>query len=128
MANLLLQCTMDIFCRLPDFSIEMPVCSAFKEGTLFLVFLYPEEPKPEFVNLLRSLGIDSQPGGPVRQPYLTYRPPKAGRIDFLGSIPGLLKWLHILLFAAVFNSLFQQSFQQLLIIRIYLRAFDCSTL
>jgi hypothetical protein len=28
----------------------------------------------EFVNLLRSSGIDSQPGGLVRQPYLTYRP------------------------------------------------------
>ncbi len=27
--------------------------------------------EPVFVNLLRSLGIDSQPGGPVRQPYLT---------------------------------------------------------
>jgi hypothetical protein len=31
-------------------------------------------PEPEFVNLLKSPGIDSQPGGPVRQPYLTYRP------------------------------------------------------
>jgi hypothetical protein len=31
-------------------------------------------PEPVFVNLLRSLGIGSQPGGPVRQPYLTYRP------------------------------------------------------
>jgi hypothetical protein len=30
--------------------------------------------EPEFVNLLRSPGIDSQPGGPVQQPYLTYRP------------------------------------------------------
>jgi hypothetical protein len=28
--------------------------------------------EPEFVNLLRSLGIDSQPGGLVRQPYVTY--------------------------------------------------------
>ena len=28
----------------------------------------------ELVNLLRSPGIDSQPGGPVRQPNLTYRP------------------------------------------------------
>jgi hypothetical protein len=27
-----------------------------------------------FVNLLRSTGIDSQHGGPVRQPYLLYRP------------------------------------------------------
>jgi hypothetical protein len=30
-------------------------------------------PEPEFVNLLRSPGIDSQPGGLVRQPYLMYR-------------------------------------------------------
>ncbi len=31
--------------------------------------------EPVFVNLLRSRGIDSQPsGGPVRQPYFTYRP------------------------------------------------------
>jgi hypothetical protein len=27
-------------------------------------------PEPEFVNLLRSQGIDAQPGGSVRQPYL----------------------------------------------------------
>ncbi len=31
-------------------------------------------PEPEFVNLLRSPGIESQPGGRVQQPYLTYRP------------------------------------------------------
>jgi hypothetical protein len=30
----------------------------------------------DFVNLLRSPGIDSQPGGPVRQPNWTYRPAK----------------------------------------------------
>jgi hypothetical protein len=30
--------------------------------------------EPVFVNPLRSPGIDSQPGGPVRQSYLTYRP------------------------------------------------------
>ncbi len=33
---------------------------------------------------LGSLGTDSQPGGPVRQPYLTYRPARLhrhGRID-----------------------------------------------
>ncbi len=29
---------------------------------------------------LRSPGIDSQPGGPVRQPYLSYRPTRAGII------------------------------------------------
>ncbi len=31
-------------------------------------------PEPEFANILKSPGIDSQPGGPVRQSYLTYRP------------------------------------------------------
>jgi hypothetical protein len=35
----------------------------------FLLF-----PEPVFVNFLRSPGIDSQPGRPVRQPYLSYRP------------------------------------------------------
>jgi hypothetical protein len=31
-------------------------------------------PEPVFVNLLWSPWIDSQPDGPVRQPYLSYRP------------------------------------------------------
>ncbi len=30
--------------------------------------------EPVFLNLLKCPGIDSQPGGSVRQPYLTYRP------------------------------------------------------
>jgi hypothetical protein len=34
-------------------------------------------PELEFVNLLRSPWIDSQPGWSVRQPYLTYRPPRS---------------------------------------------------
>jgi hypothetical protein len=34
---------------------------------------FSERAEPVFVNLLRSPAIDSQPGGPVRQPYLTYR-------------------------------------------------------
>jgi hypothetical protein len=50
-------------------------------------------PQPEFVNLLRSPGIDSQPGGPVRQPYLTYRP--AQLHSLAESIPGLLTRLQI---------------------------------
>jgi hypothetical protein len=29
--------------------------------------------EPGLVNILRSPGIDSQTGGPVRHPYLTYR-------------------------------------------------------
>jgi hypothetical protein len=48
-----------------------------------------ERTEPEFVNLLRSPEIDSQPGGPVRQPHLTYR---LARIDRLAeSIPGFVK-------------------------------------
>ncbi len=54
--------------------------------------------KPEFVNLLRIPGIESQPGGPVRQSYLTYSGPRqatlAGGIDSLESIM-LLKHLQI---------------------------------
>ncbi len=53
--------------------------------------------QPEFVNLLCP-GIGSQPGGPVRQPYLTYRLGRLHRlakIDSSKSIPGLLKRLQI---------------------------------
>jgi hypothetical protein len=47
----------------------------------------------EFVNLLRSPGIDSHSSGPVRQPYLTrYRPARLHRLE---SIPGLLERLQI---------------------------------
>ncbi len=38
--------------------------------------------EPVFVNLLRSPGspgTDSQPGGPVRKPYLSYRPARLHR-------------------------------------------------
>jgi hypothetical protein len=40
----------------------------------------PIFPEPVFVNLLRSPEIDSQPGGPVRQPYLSYRPAMLHRL------------------------------------------------
>ncbi len=50
-------------------------------------------PEAVFVNLLKSPGIDSRPDGPVRQPYLSYRP--AGGIESSESIPGLLKRLQI---------------------------------
>ena len=43
----------------------------------FLSNLYPE---PEFVNLLRRPGFDSQLGGPLRQPCLTYQPAKLHRL------------------------------------------------
>jgi hypothetical protein len=56
-------------------------------------------PLLEFVNLLRSPGIDSQPGGSGRQPYMTYIPARqateAGGIDSLESISGLPKRLQI---------------------------------
>ncbi len=45
--------------------------------------------EPVYVNLLRSPGMDFQPGGPVRQPYLTYRPARLYMVA--ESIPGLLK-------------------------------------
>ncbi len=41
----------------------------------------------------KSTGIDSQPGGPVRQSYLTYRPARLLRLA--ESITGLIKGLHI---------------------------------
>ncbi len=48
--------------------------------------------EPEFVNLLRSPGIDSQHGGPVGEPYLTSWPARLHRLAesipwnrFLGS-------------------------------------------
>jgi hypothetical protein len=42
----------------------------------FLLVLRCRDPEPEFVKLLRSPGINSQPGGPVRQPYWMYQPAK----------------------------------------------------
>ncbi len=57
-----------------------------------IVCLYKRS-EPEFVNLLRSSGNDSQHGGPVRQPFLTYRPARLHRQA--ESIPGLLKRLQI---------------------------------
>jgi hypothetical protein len=46
-----------------------------------------------FVNLLRNPGIESQPGGPVRQSYFSCRPPRLHRLT--ESIPGLLERLQI---------------------------------
>ncbi len=36
--------------------------------------IHLRRPEPVFVNLFRSPGIDSRPGGTIRQPCLTYRP------------------------------------------------------
>jgi hypothetical protein len=55
--------------------------------------LYTLYTEPEFVNLLRSPGIDSQPAVPERQPYLTHRPARLHRLA--ESIRGLLKRLQI---------------------------------
>ncbi len=59
------------------------------------VFIYTVLPRiePVFVDRLRSPGIDSQPGGPVRKFYLTYRPARIHRLA--ESIPGLLQGLQI---------------------------------
>ncbi len=46
---------------------------------LIVAYMY-NEPVFLFVNLLRSLKIDSQPGGPVRQPFLWYRPGRLHRL------------------------------------------------
>ncbi len=43
-------------------------------------------PEPVFVEPLRSPEIDSRPGGPVRQPYVLYRPARQHRLT--ASIPG----------------------------------------
>jgi hypothetical protein len=44
-----------------------------------------------FVNLLKSLGIDSQPGEPVRQPYLSY-PGPLGYIGWRNRFLGIDSW------------------------------------
>jgi hypothetical protein len=55
-------------------------------------------PEPEYVNLSRSPGIDSQSGGPLQQLFLTYwlaRQHTVGWQNRLESISGLLKSLQI---------------------------------
>ncbi len=63
----------------------------------FLSALFSFHPEPEFVNLLRSPGIDSQPGRPVRQTYLTYRPAR------LHSLAESLPWYRFLGSLNVYN-------------------------
>ncbi len=65
-------------------------CVWAKEHTYIL---YKHKAEPVFLNLLRSPGIDSQPGGPVQQPYLSYWPVRQHRLTesiprnrFLGSL------------------------------------------
>jgi hypothetical protein len=45
-----------------------------------MVVVPSRQPEPVFVNLLRSPGIDSQPGGPVLQPYLSNWPTRLQRL------------------------------------------------
>ncbi len=62
---------------------------AWRAGTITLFLLGAYSPhrffissssEPVFVNLLRSSGIDSQPGGPVRLYYLSYRSARLHRL------------------------------------------------
>ncbi len=55
----------DIFCVKKNLVIQM-----FSSPSVF----NSDSAEPVFVNSFRSPGIDSQPGRPVQQPYLTYRP------------------------------------------------------
>ncbi len=78
------QCsTGTLYCVQLDFS--------WLKSTMYVVLCVYRE--PVFVSLLWSPGIDSQPGGPVRQPYLSYRPARLYRLA--ESITGLLKGLQI---------------------------------
>jgi hypothetical protein len=69
------------------------------EGTLWYslhirtLCLQVSRTESKFVNLLRSPGIDSQPGGPVRHSSSTFQPARQYRLA--ESIPGLLKRLQI---------------------------------
>ncbi len=58
--------------------------------------------EPVFVDLLWNPGIDSQPWGLVRQPYLSYRPTRLRKLEesiprdwFLGSINVYTYWARI---------------------------------
>ncbi len=71
-----------------DLSLDFPPHVYFFDG-----LLHRQRAEPVFVDLLRRPGIDSQPGGPVRQPYFSYRPARVHRLAksiprnrFLGSI------------------------------------------
>jgi hypothetical protein len=83
----------------PSEKLDRPVlyfrflCAESKSVTKLYKLFCVNKPEPEFVNLLRSPGIDSQSGGPVRQPYLTYRPVRLHRLaestawnPFMGSL------------------------------------------
>ncbi len=50
----------------------LSICLPIQYNYHFCSSRYSASTGPEIVNLLRSPGIDYRPGGPVRQPYLTY--------------------------------------------------------
>jgi hypothetical protein len=52
---------------------SLPLCHS-------MVGCFWRHPEPVFVDLLRGPGIDSQHGGPVRQPYLSYQPARPHRL------------------------------------------------
>ncbi len=68
------------------------ICSRYSYGRGFpMTTTFTTE--PVFVGLLRSPGIDSQPGEPVQKPFQSYRPARLHRLTasipwnrFLGSI------------------------------------------
>jgi hypothetical protein len=67
--------------------------NSFSVLYISVVCITLNESEPVFVDLSRRPGIDSQPGGPVRQPYFSYRPARLHRLAksiprnrFLGSI------------------------------------------
>jgi hypothetical protein len=61
----------------------------------FVFSLANASAEPEFVSLLRSQGIDSQPGGPALQPYSTYRPVRLHRLTESMPWNRLLGFLNI---------------------------------
>jgi hypothetical protein len=85
----------DALHRLASMGMDVePILTTVKKlGLLFiLVPLSQPSTEPVFADLLRSPGIDSQPCGPVRQPYLSHWPTRLHRLTesiprnrFLGS-------------------------------------------
>ena len=91
MCSLLLFCLHDLFGLFQSNSRRWVMISSYNQAIMHMHFKIASE--PVFVNLIRSPGIDSQPTGPVRQPYLSYRPAGLQRLAesiprnrFLGSI------------------------------------------
>ncbi len=67
-------------------------CRRIKNPNYYIIIIIHKS-EPVFVDLSRIPRNDSQPAGPVRQPYLSYRPARLSRLSesiprnrFLGSI------------------------------------------